>query len=91
MPVYFIQAGQNGPIKIGSSKCPSTRLATLQTAHHVELRLLGEIHYQDGRDAHYEKRIHEWLSTSRLRGEWFRPDMLVLRFIAVNCGDEAPE
>jgi len=37
--VYFIQRGEDGPIKIGWSNSVRTRLATLQTAHHERLHM----------------------------------------------------
>jgi len=38
--VYFIQSTETGNVKIGWSKNPTARLATLQTAHAYPLRLL---------------------------------------------------
>lgn len=70
MPVYFIQAGDNGPIKIGIARNPRKRLRQLQTANPERLRLLGTI---DG-DLEVERRIHSELEDWRLAGEWFRAD-----------------
>ncbi len=89
VPVYFIQAGQGGPIKIGSARYPELRIGALQVANHEELTLLGKIRYDDGHDRHSEWAIHEYFSEHRLRGEWFRPDWSILRFIENNCGKEA--
>lgn len=65
--VYFIQAGENGPIKIGYSNEPWGRLATLQTAHYEKLRLLG---VTTG-DVDSERALHKRFAPFRLEGEWF--------------------
>lgn len=75
MSVYFIQEGENGPIKVGHAANPLHRLASLQTGNPRELRLVGSI----PGGAKDEKRIHEWLSPWWIRGEWFHPDPEVLR------------
>jgi hypothetical protein len=42
--VYFIQAGESGPIKIGKTTCsPLERLRTLQGGHYEKLHLVGVI------------------------------------------------
>src|SRR5689334_18091148 len=42
--VYFIQAGENGPIKIGYTfKNVADRLAGIQTGNHEECKILGVI------------------------------------------------
>jgi len=64
---YLIQAGDGGPIKIGSTrKNPLERLAALQTAHHEQLHILGII---GGTDA--ERNLHKRFADWRLHGEWF--------------------
>jgi len=40
MKVYFIQAGKDGPIKIGSSNSPERRLRDLQVGNAQKLRLI---------------------------------------------------
>jgi hypothetical protein len=65
--VYFIQAGENGPIKIGWSENPEMRLAQLQGAHHEDLSLLLTVNG----DKALEGRLHFRLEQHRLRGEWF--------------------
>lgn len=39
--IYFIQAGESGPIKIGVALDPCKRLAELQTGHYEGLRIIG--------------------------------------------------
>lgn len=76
--IYFIQAGKNGPIKIGQTdNGVDDRLKQLQTGCPYELRLLWVY------DGHVfsEKEIHERFSHERIRGEWFRPSRKILDFI----------
>lgn len=40
MPVYFVQAGEAGPVKIGWATDPRARIADLQTGHYEPLRLI---------------------------------------------------
>ena len=75
--IYFIQAGQNGPIKIGVSDNPQKRLGTLRTAHYEELELLGAI----GGGEDKEKEIHLRFGQYRMTGEWFRAEGELLDFI----------
>jgi hypothetical protein len=67
--VYFIQAGDSGPIKIGSGRRPQRRLRQLQIGNHEPLRLLGA--YPG--TALDETQLHEQFRHARLRGEWFAP------------------
>lgn len=77
--VYFIQAGEAGPIKIGRSRDdPRQRLSALQTAHYETLRLLGVLQS----DPEGEARLHEQFANLRIRGEWFRPGPGLLTLIA---------
>lgn len=76
MAVYFIQAGENGPVKIGRSRDVLGRVRTLQTAHPQPLSVLRVI---DG-DRTVERWLHDQFAPFHERGEWFRfvPDMLLL-------------
>ncbi len=68
--LYFIQAGESGPIKIGLAGDPQHRLRGLQTAHYESLRLLAE---RPG-GPELEADLHARFAAGRLSGEWFRPD-----------------
>jgi hypothetical protein len=82
---YFLQAGDGGPIKIGSTRNLAVRFRTLCTMSPVPLRLLGVI---EGEDAEDRCRFH--LGAFRLHGEWFAPSPVVLEFIRQNAsGREA--
>lgn len=72
--VYFIQAGNGGPIKIGRSNSPTDRLTTLQTSHSEELVLLAVTKGGE----RLEKSLHMKFKQHRLRGEWFEPSPAIL-------------
>jgi len=64
MPVYFIQAGESGPVKIGKAGDPIARLKALQTGSAARLNLLAVI------DAD-EHALHDRFADHRVAGEWF--------------------
>ncbi len=75
MTVYFIQAGENGPIKIGVTKKSSLlRLSNLQSSHYEKLTLLKEV---EGYFA-VEQWYHEIFKKFHIRGEWFKIDKNML-------------
>ncbi|MGD9613766.1 MAG: GIY-YIG nuclease family protein [Alphaproteobacteria bacterium] len=69
MPVYFIQAGEDGPIKIGFASDVRKRLRNLRTAAPIPLIPLG---YIEG-DKKTERRLHAQFQDLRRFGEWFTP------------------
>jgi hypothetical protein len=75
--IYFVQAGQGGPIKIGHATQPRRRLSELQVSSPVLLTLLGKVR---GRPAH-EKEWHSRFAGYRIRGEWFKPSPALLAAI----------
>lgn len=77
--VCFIQAGESGPIKIGFADNPIARMASLQTGHYQELRLLWAT---GGKTEGYEQHLHSRYALDRIRGEWFRPSPALLGNIA---------
>ena len=83
--VYFIQADENGPIKIGfTTDEPRKRLAQLQIGNPHELKLLGAIKGSTAIERQFHADLAEW----RLQGEWFSPHETVLA--AVKGALEAP-
>lgn len=76
--IYFIQVGDDGPIKIGCAKNPFERLSSLQCANHEVLSLRAI--YQGY--AFEEKQIHEEFAGARIRGEWFHPTAELLEHVA---------
>lgn len=83
--VYFIQAGDDLAVKIGSTIKPlEERMLMLQTGNHAALRLIGAIDVlriaddkamdrtQYARLAReMEFKIHAKFAKDRIRGEWF--------------------
>lgn len=65
--IYFIRAGDDGPVKIGMARDVAARLASLRSAHWLPLRVLRTL--EGGRLV--ERRLHRHYAASRLRGEWF--------------------
>ena len=72
--IYFIQAGEGGPVKIGHGEDPEARRKALQTGNPAELRIIGT-HPGGARE---EEMVHAALAEWRIRGEWFEPDEVVL-------------
>lgn len=66
--VYFIQVGDDGPIKIGVANVPEERRKQIQTGHYEDLRI-RLIFPCSGRDM--EAHLHRIFANYRLRGEWF--------------------
>ena len=76
MFVYVLQAGLNGPIKVGYSAHLKTRMRTLATGAFDALRVLRVI--EGSRDT--ERWMHERFAASWRQGEWFdfHSDMLTV-------------
>ena len=72
--VYFLQGQCGGAIKIGYSINPEKRLRELQTGYPDTLIILLMI---PGSEAS-ESALHRQFEASRLNGEWFRPDNLLI-------------
>jgi hypothetical protein len=67
--IYFLQAGTDGPIKIGRAQDPIRRAGALNVGSPIELVLLGAM--PSDRAAVDERKIHRRLAPHRVRGEWF--------------------
>jgi len=67
MPIYVIQAGEDGPCKIGVTENVWVRLQIMQTNNHVPLRLVALF---EG-DISHERKVHHDLADYRIAGEWF--------------------
>ncbi len=80
MPLlYFIQQGNQGPIKIGVSTNPQNRLRQLQTASPYDLKL---IHVSPNPHwATQEAATHEFFDHLRMAGEWFVPAKELIKYI----------
>lgn len=75
--IYYIQRGEDGPIKIGTSNDPERRLAELQTGSGEPLRLLAVI----PGDRSLERQIHSALRDHQGIGEWFKPSPAELEYL----------
>jgi hypothetical protein len=75
--VYFIQAGGQGPIKIGWSSDLQARIAQLQTANATKLSVLLAMPgtFED------EARLHARFAYLRLEAEWFQDSPEILSYI----------
>lgn len=63
---YVIQqGGENGHVKIGKTRDVDKRLAALQTANPLPLRVIGKM------PGDHERRLHHHLRMQRRSGEWF--------------------
>lgn len=78
MAVYFIRAGESGPVKIGSADDVAHRIAELQAGNPEPLILLRQI--DGGRQT--EHFTHRHFKHLRIRGEWFVFDESMLTFVA---------
>lgn len=76
--VYFIQAGQAGPIKIGRAVDPLARRKELQSGNHETLYILAA--WPGGQAA--ERAAHRAFKGLHIRGEWFRAEGLLAAFVA---------
>lgn len=83
--IYFVQCGDNGPVKIGQSKNLKHRMKHLQWANPQKLHLIKELKG----DSDYE--IHNILHVHRIRGEWFEAHEDVLGFTQENLDNCEPE
>jgi hypothetical protein len=80
--VYFVQAGDGGPIKIGLTDDVRARMAQLQTGNPFKLKLLG---FFIG-SVHDERALHTRFARWRLEGEWFVVTPELLHLIEGRCG-----
>jgi excisionase family DNA binding protein len=78
MTVYFVEAGENGPIKIGHTDASvASRISWLQTGSPVPLRLLASM----PGDRDVEAKLHGKFVNTRIRGEWFERTETLMRII----------
>lgn len=75
--VYFIQAGAF--VKIGRSRDPFARMAELQCAHPIELRMVAAV--SCARAAETEREIHADMVSRRALGEWFALDFAIAAIV----------
>ena len=100
--VYFVQAGEDPAVKIGSTMELEQRLLALQTSNHRRLRLIGAI---DLRKSGYpenlnrvkfgqiarekEAEIQKRFAADRIHGDWFKLSTGLAKYIAEVSNVEA--
>ncbi|MEY5099701.1 MAG: hypothetical protein RJA36_2420 [Pseudomonadota bacterium] len=85
MAIYFMQAGEAGPIKIGKSNYVEARLRALSSCHYEPIRLLA---VGEG-CRRFEGMIHQHFADAHIRHEWFHPVAAILAFIdRVKAGEK---
>lgn len=75
--VYFVSAGEGGPIKIGWSQDVGRRIEELQTANPHNLILLATLRGTMADEA----RFHSMFARFQMQSEWFEPAQEILDFI----------
>jgi len=76
--IYFIQQGNDGPIKIGYTNKPiEQRMTHLQISCPDQLNLLATI---DGTPKD-ENTLQQRFRSDRIRGEWFNPSNNILSYL----------
>jgi DNA-binding XRE family transcriptional regulator len=76
--IYFIQAGKGGPIKIGHTRNPITRIESIALATAATVIPLSVVPGERGD----ELGLHAAFSHLRIKGEWFTPARDLLDYIA---------
>lgn len=76
MSIYFLQTGDDGPVKIGFATSVKARVKTIQLSSPEKLRVIREI---EG-DIPMERWLHRHFKKHQLNGEWFSfcDEMLVI-------------
>jgi hypothetical protein len=67
--IYFIQAGEDGPIKITITINPQSWLQNHQRNHYEELRIIQQIPGDTRRKAQLKETLKDFI----IRGDWFEP------------------
>lgn len=80
--IYFVQALQGGPIKIGFTDNVKRRMSTLRSNNGQHLVLLGVM--EGTRED--ERHIHALFEC--IQGEWFRDTESLYDYIRLNCEDD---
>lgn len=85
--IYFLRAGDEGPVKIGYVEHDlDKRIRHLQSGHYEKLELLRVI---PGTMVD-EGRFHLYFRERRIRGEWFRFDQTMLSLMICDLPRAAP-
>jgi hypothetical protein len=83
--VYFIYNQDSNAIKIGWAGNVQNRLAELQTASPIKLKLLKTIQLESPAEAQsLEKQLHRHFAHLKIQGEWFKADPVLHEFAMGN-------
>ena len=79
--LYLMQAGDDGPVKVGRANDPIRRMAVLQSgcAQRINLRAV-----LPGRGSE-ERAVHEAFRHLRLHGEWFTPASAIFEWFGAQA------
>jgi len=73
MIVYFVQAGESGPVKIGVTQNIEDRVVNLQTGNPEKINVMRALTLRSKEDAfNLESKLHNKFKDVRLNGEWFK-------------------
>lgn len=75
--IYFLEAGKDGPIKIGFAKDVRKRVKDMQSGNHLPLNVILEI----PGDYLNEGQFHDLFARHNIRGEWFQRHQDILEVI----------
>lgn len=84
--IYFIQAVDGGPVKIGWAKNLDKRIAEIQRMSPSQLCILNT--FDSSKED--ERLLHKYFKCIRLYGEWFEPTDELLAFVQNPCKVELP-
>lgn len=87
MIYFFRPVGLKGPIKIGSSEAPRTRLEQMAVWSPFELEMIGSI----PGEISDERFLHDGLAESHRHREWFDATSIVLRAVEEAIDDGSLE
>lgn len=73
--IYFIQCGD--AVKIGKSNNVRNRLSQLESGNHQELKII----FTAEGDLSEERYLHSLFRDHRIKGEWFRFDEVIKKYI----------
>lgn len=75
--IYFIQEGENGPVKVGKGVSPEARLKQLQTGNPRHLKIYVVVPGYSS----LETKIKKDLAKFQINGEWFSPTPELFEYI----------
>ena len=81
--VYFIQSGDNGPIKIGITEDVKRRVKDISALNPNAVTLLAYC----GGGKELEELLHLAFSAERIKNEWFEPSNRILEVIEIAKSD----